>query len=121
MTNWTREELQSLDRAHEIRVAGRKADGSLRKLVIVWHVVVDGALYARSVRGTEGQWYRGVTRHFEGAISWGGTTRDVRYALDASHDAEIDTAYFAKYGGGSSTRAMIGANAKETTLRIDPR
>jgi hypothetical protein len=121
MAAWTTEELSALDREHEIRVAGRRADGSLRKLVIIWHVVVDGALYARSVRGTDGRWYQGVTRHFEGAISWGGTTRDVRYTLDSSRDDAIDAAYFAKYGRGSSTRAITTAAATATTLRIDPR
>jgi len=63
MATWTEEDLASLDRAHQIRVAGRRNDGSLRKLVTIWHVVVDGALYARSVKGTEGQWYKGDIRH----------------------------------------------------------
>jgi hypothetical protein len=71
MPTWTPQELSSVGRAHEIRVAGRRKDGSLRSHVPVWHVVVDGALYARSVKGTEGQWYKGVTRHFEGAVNWG--------------------------------------------------
>lgn len=121
MTTWTAQELSSLDRTGEIRVAGRRDDGSLRKLVIIWHVVVDDALYARSVRGTEGKWYQGVIEHFEGAISWGGQTRDVTYTLDDSRDAAIDAAYAAKYGNGSATRAITNATAKQTTLRIDPR
>jgi hypothetical protein len=121
MPTWTPQELASLDRSHEIRVAGRRADGSPRKLVIIWHVVVDGALYARSVYGTEGQWYKGVIRHFEGAISWGGQIREVAYTLDSSRDDEVDAAYFTKYGSGSPTRAITNATAKETTLRIDPR
>jgi hypothetical protein len=120
MTAWTGEELGSLERAHEIRVAGRRNDGSLRTLVIVWHVVVGGVLYVRSVRGTDGQWYKGVTRHFEGAISWGAATREVSYTLDSSHDAEIDRAYAAKYGTGSATRAITSEIAKQTTLRVDP-
>jgi len=121
MPAWTPQELRSLDRAHEIRVAGRRKDGSLRSLVTIWHVVVDGALYARSVKGTEGQWYKGVIRHFEGAVSWGGQTRDVAYTPDDSHDAAIDAAYAAKYGNGSATRAITTQAATETTLRIDPR
>jgi hypothetical protein len=120
MPTWTPQELSSLDRAHEIRVAGRRKDRSLRSLVPVWNVVVDGALYARSVKGTEGQWYKGVTQHFEGAVNWGGQTRDVTYTLDDSHDAAIDAAYAAKYGKGSATRAITSAAATETALRIDP-
>jgi hypothetical protein len=120
MTDWTGEELRSLERAHEIRVAGRRNDGTLRTLVIVWHVVVGGVLYVRSVRGTEGQWYKGVTRHFEGAINWAADTRQVIYTPDSSRDAEIDAAYAAKYGNGSATRAITSEMAKQTTLRIDP-
>jgi hypothetical protein len=121
MSNWNDQELRALERVREIRVAGRREDGSLRTLVIVWHVVVDGALYIRSVRGTNGQWYQGVTQHFEGAISWDGETREVSYANDASCDAAIDAAYRAKYGTGSPVRAITSADARATTLRIDPR
>jgi hypothetical protein len=121
MTAWTGQELSSLESADEIRVAGRRRDGTLRTLVIVWHVVVDGLLYVRSVRGTEGQWYKGVVRHFEGAISWRGHDREVVYTLDSSHDAEIDAAYAAKYGTGSATRAITSEIATQTTLRIDPK
>ncbi|WP_457101702.1 DUF2255 family protein [Microbacterium sp. P5_E9] len=118
---WTDQELEELDRAYEVRVAGRRAVGSSRTLTIVWHVVVDGRLYLRSVKGPDGQWYRGVTRHFEGSLRWGSTTRDVRYTLDASHDDAIDAAYFAKYGSGSPSRSITSALAKQTTLRVDPR
>jgi len=118
---WTESELRELDRAYEVRVAGRRDDGSSRTLTIVWHVVVGGRLYLRSVRGTEGQWYKGVAHHFEGFLRWGSTTREVRYTLDASQDAAVDAAYVAKYGSGSSTQAITTAAAKQTTMRVDPR
>ena len=120
MTDWTASELDSLDRTGEIRVAGRRDDGSLHKLVIVWHVVVDGAVYVRSVRGDDGKWYQGVTTRMEGAITWADQTRDVRYIRDADHDAAIDDAYFAKYGRGSSSQAITTAVAASTTLRVEP-
>lgn len=82
MTTWTPAELAGLDRASEVRIAGRRADGSSRTLTIVWHVVVDGNLYLRSVKGPEGQWYRGVTHHFEGFLHDAGTTRPVAFTLD---------------------------------------
>ncbi|MEV0803979.1 DUF2255 family protein [Kribbella sp. NPDC050281] len=121
MSTWTAEELHSLDRVSEIRVAGRRQDGSLRTLTIVWHVVIDGNVYVRSVRGVEGGWYKGVMHHHEGAISWDGKTREVTYTPDATVDDQIDTAYLNKYGNGSPTRAIINAAAKATTLRIEPR
>ncbi|MEN2740680.1 DUF2255 family protein [Microbacterium sp. X-17] len=121
MSDWTKEELNELSRAYEVRVAGRRQDGSARPLVIVWHVVVDGVLYLRSVRGPEGKWYQGVTRYGEGFLNWGGQTREVTYTHDDSRDGAIDVAYSAKYGNGSPTRAITNALATETTLRVDPR
>jgi hypothetical protein len=120
MGAWTPEELDQLDSANTIRVAGRRADGSSRTLVIVWQVVVGGALYVRSVKGPEGEWYKGVIRHGEGFISWGGAARPVVFTRDDEHDETIDSAYLAKYGAGSSTRAINSDKAKTTTLRVDP-
>ncbi|WP_194396218.1 DUF2255 family protein [Microbacterium atlanticum] len=120
MSNWTDAELRELDAAYEVRVAGRRADGSSRTPVIVWHVVTDGELYLRSVKGPDGQWYKGVARYFEGFISWGGHTRPVTYTLDSSQDAAIDRAYVSKYGNGSPTRAITNALSKQTTMRVDP-
>lgn len=121
MSTWTTDELAALDRIKEIRVAGRRQDGSLRTLTTIWHVVVDGSLYVRSVRGTEGGWYKGVVRHHEGAISWNDDTRNVTYIPDATVDDQIDAAYFAKYGDKASTRSMVAPTAKATTLRVEPR
>lgn len=121
MTDWTPAELSALARTNEVRVAGRRADDSARTLTIVWHVVVAGNLYLRSVKGPEGQWYRGVAHHFEGFLHTAGTTRPVVFALDHTHDSEIDAAYFAKYGRGAPSRSITSALARQTTLRVDPR
>lgn len=121
MSDWTDDELAVLDRVREIRVAGRRKDGSSRTPVTVWHVVVDGRLYVRSVRGPDGGWYRGVIRHYEGAISWDSRTRHVRFIPEDTADDAIDAAYFAKYGRGSASRSITSMTAKATTLRVDPR
>lgn len=121
MSTWTPDDLTELDAAPEIRVAGSRKDGSLRGFRIIWHVVVDGALYARSVNGPDAGWYVGVQRQMTGAIRWAGREREVRYADDASHDAAVDAAYRDKYGNGSPTQALNREPARGTTLRIDPR
>ena len=121
MSAWSDQELRQLDEAREVRVAGRRADGTSRTPVIVWHVVVDGELDLRSVKGPQGQWYKGVARYFEGFLDWGGRTRAVSCTLDSSRDAAIDAAYAAKYGTGASTRAITTDLSKQTTLRVDPR
>ncbi|WP_375387086.1 DUF2255 family protein, partial [uncultured Amnibacterium sp.] len=68
---WTADELDRLARAQELRIAGRGADDALRRLVIIWAVVVDGEVYVRSVRGADGAWYRGVQHRHEGRIESG--------------------------------------------------
>ncbi|MWB97112.1 DUF2255 family protein [Agromyces seonyuensis] len=120
MSTWNPDDLSALERAREVRVAGRRADGTLRPLVTIWDVVVDGAVYVRSARGAEGGWYRGVLAGTGGALEWDGTPRDVVYASDSSADEAVDAAYFAKYGDTSSSRTMIAPGAVATTLRVDP-
>lgn len=120
MSGWTAAELDELGAAYQMRVAGRRADGSSRTLVIVWQVVVDGVLYVRSVKGPEGEWYKGVARHFEGFVDWNRRARPVTYTRDDSRDAAVDAAYFAKYGNGSPSRSITSTMAKQTTLRVDP-
>jgi len=120
MKAWTEAELDAIDRADELRVAGERADGSLRKLVVVWQVRVGDDVYIRSVRGPSGGWYRGVRDQDRGRIESGGVTKDVAFERDSSHDAEIDAAYRAKYGRGSSVDAITTPTAKETTLRVSP-
>jgi hypothetical protein len=121
MTDWDPADLATLDRADEVRVAAHRPDGTLRPATIVWHVVVDGALFIRSVRGQDGAWYRAVRRTGAGTVEAGGVHADVTFTPDGSHDAEIDRAYRAKYGTGSPVRAITDPTATATTLRVDPR
>ena len=121
MTSWPEQQLAAVARMNEIQVAGRRLDGSSRTLVTVWHVVVDDALYVRSVYGPEGQWYKGVTRYLEGFVSWRSESHAVTYIPDQTHDEAIDAAYFDKYGRGAPSQHITSPSAKTTTLRIEPR
>lgn len=120
MTDWTRTDLRAIDRAGELRVAAHRPDGTLRDPRIVWHVVVDGALYIRSVRGIDGAWYRGVQRTGTGSIDSGGVRAEVVFTHDDTRDDAIDEAYRAKYGTGSAVDHITNATARGTTLRVDP-
>jgi hypothetical protein len=60
-------------------------------------------------------------RQGEGRIESGGVSKDVSFTRDDSKDADIDAAYRAKYGGGSSVRAITSPTATSTTLRVEPR
>lgn len=121
MTHWTAPDLTAIDRDGELRVAAYRPDGSLRSSKIVWHVVVEDALYIRSVRGTKGAWYRGVQRTSTGVIDAGGVHADVVFTHDSSRDEAVDNAYHDKYGNGSAVRAITSGQARATTLRVDPR
>ncbi|MGW2092245.1 DUF2255 family protein [Promicromonospora sukumoe] len=118
---WTPEDLAAIDGDGELRVAAHRPDGTLRTPRIVWHVVVDDALFIRSVRGQDGAWYRGTQRTGTGAIDAGGVHADVTFTPDDAHDEAIDRAYHAKYGNGSAVRSITSPVATATTLRVDPR
>lgn len=62
MSDWSSADLAAIDADGELRVAAHRPDGTLRTPHVVWQVVVDDHLYIRSVRGTDGAWYRGVQR-----------------------------------------------------------
>lgn len=117
---WTQDELERIGRASELRIAGRRKDGTLRRLVIIWAVRVGDAIYARSVHGPDGGWFRGVESTWTGRVEAGGVAKDVDFTIDHDHDAEIDNAYRAKYGNGGPVQAITSGLATETTLRITP-
>jgi hypothetical protein len=98
MPNWTPTELDAIANAEELRIQSRRADGSLRKPVIIWVVRVDDGLYVRAVGGPTSPWFRGTQTMHEGRISAGGFERDVTFApVDPSLHPAIDHAYRTKY------------------------
>ena len=51
MTAWTADELDRIGRADELRIASRRADGSLRPYVTIWTVRSGDDIYVRSAHG----------------------------------------------------------------------
>lgn len=121
MADWTPEELASFEREHEIRIAGARRDGSIRTPRIIWHALIDGALYVRSVHGPEAGWYVGARRQMHGEVRWADASRAVDFVDDASRDDALDAAFRRRYGNGSPTQALNREPARGTTLRVDPR
>jgi hypothetical protein len=120
MSEWTEEELTRIGNAGELRIAGKRDDGTLRELVIIWQVRVGDDIYVRSVNGPSAAWYRGTQELGEGHIESGGVSKDVLFTSDSSKDALVDAAYRAKYGNGSPVQAITSTNATLTTMRVDP-
>jgi len=125
MTSWTRNDLERIGAADELKLASFKEDGTLRKPVIIWVVRVGDDLYVRSYRGREGAWFRHIQLRPEGRISAGGVTKNVTF-VDVSDDEalnnEIDAAYQSKYQRYSATYVdpMIAPQARATTLKLVP-
>ena len=125
MTDWTRNDLESIVAAEELQLVTFKQDGTLRKPVTIWIVRVDDDLYIRSWRGPTGAWFRQAQQRPEGRIVAGGVTKDVTF-VDASSDEalnnKIDAAYQSKYRRHSATyvRPMIAPQARATTLKLAP-
>jgi hypothetical protein len=124
-TAWTKDQLDRLGEGQEMRIAGRRPDGLVRKPVIVWMVRVGDDLYTRSVNGSDAAWLRGTRVLHEGHISAGGVEVDVNFLdvtgdEDAIHDA-VDAAYRSKYGQyPSPVAAITSPAARATTLKVVP-
>jgi hypothetical protein len=120
MSSFTTEEIARLDRTDELRIAGRRADDSLRKAVIIWMVTFEGELYVRSVNGPDAAWFRGTQVQSRGHISAGGIEKDVTFTRVDDLDEALDAAYAAKYRSYPSAVASINSTlARATTLRVD--
>jgi len=121
MSTWTDQELDRFARADELRIAGRREDGTLRKLVIIWMVTHEGNLYVRSVNGADAAWFRGTQQTGSGHITSGPVDRDVTFTRETGLDDVLDKAYAAKYPTWKSAVDSINSPvARATTLRVDP-
>jgi hypothetical protein len=120
--SWTAEQLALVDVARELDIAVRRADGTLRPWTPIWVVHVGGDVYVRT-------WYRRDTGWFGLALSTRrarvrvpGVEVDVRIEAvgvgPSGLREDVDDAYRAKYGGGS-TGNMVGDEAAATTLRFN--
>ncbi len=125
MTSWTRNDLGRIGAADELQLASFKEDGTLRKSVTIWVVLVGDDLYVRAYRGRETAWFRHIQRRHEGRIGAGGVTKDVTFVDESSDEAlnnKIDAAYQSKYRRYSATYVdpMIAPQARATTLKLVP-
>lgn len=124
MSEWTNEELNIIGSAEELRIAGLKADGTLRKPVIIWVVRVRDELYVRSANGRTSAWFRGVQVRHEGRIWAAGVEKDVTFVdeTDADIIGKIDEAYLTKYKRYPQWVApMVTPEVRAATIKLMPR
>jgi len=125
MTNWTRNDLERIGAAEELRLATFKKDGTLGKPITIWVIRVGDELYVRAYRGGETAWFQHTQRRPEARIGASGVTRDVTFvdtSFDEALNNEIDAAYQSKYRRYSAMYVdpMITSQARATTLKLVP-
>lgn len=121
MTAWSKEELTQISETLEIRIAGRRTDGSLHKAIIIWAVEHGGDVYVRSVNGPDAGWYQGTQEQGLGHIWAGNLEKDVVLTRVGDVDDALDAAYRAKYSSTpSDVELIVHGHARGTTLRVDP-
>jgi hypothetical protein len=124
MATWTNDELNKIGNAEELQIASLRADGTLRKPVIIWVVRLGDDLYVRSVNGRTSAWFRGVQTRYEGHIRAGGVDKDVTFVEepDSNINDQIDAAYATKYRRYVSIVPSINSpTARAASIKLVPR
>ncbi|MFG2454174.1 DUF2255 family protein [Streptomyces sp. M41(2017)] len=123
MTKWIETEVGKIGAAEELDLQSERTDGTLRTPVTMWVVRVGDQLYVRSVKGTDGPWYRGTQSRHEGVVEAGGVRKDVTFVEAGPGEyADVDAAYRAKYGHYTTiVDTVLTEQARTSTLRLDPR
>jgi hypothetical protein len=121
---WSPAELQEIDASHELQIASRRADGTLRQWVPIWVVSTGGLVYVRTWYRRDTGWFGQVLASRRARIRVPGLEADVTVE-DAGEStpelrAGIDAAYSAKYGRRGGTERMVTDEAAAATLRINP-
>ena len=126
MTEWTRDELNKIGTAEELKIASLRRDGTLRKPTTIWVVRVGDDLYIRSAYGPTSAWFRGVQVRHEGRIRAGGVEKDVSFGdagAEPNLNDQIDTAYRTKYRRYEETyvKPVVSPEVRSTTIKLVPR
>ena len=121
MTDWTEEELTTINGPRETGIAPARPDGSFRSYVTIWIVRVGSDLYVRSWRGSGGSWFRQALRTGRGQVRADGKEHAVTFEeAGPESQAAIDSAFRAKYGSGWHVDAMVAKSAADATFRVLP-
>ena len=123
MSGWTADELTRIGRADELRIASRRADGSLRRFITIWAVRDGDDLYVRSAYGYDNPWFQRALHSGQGRIQAGGIERDVTFdEPEPDAAARVTAAYHAKYDryGPAMVGTVVSPEAERATLRLEP-
>ena len=123
IATWSPQELQRIEKARELNIAVKSADGALRRWTPIWVVCADDQVYVRTWYRRDTGWFGHVLRSHRARIRVPGLEADVTVEDvgegPAATGESIDTAYRTKYGSAGS-ESMVTASAAATTLRLNP-
>ena len=120
---FSRDDLDAIDRAKEVRIETSAGPDHPIHKTIIW-IVVDGEdVFVRSWRGVTARWYREALANPQITLHVGKHRLAARAVPAHDHDAVSRTsaALERKYEGDPSTRSMVRDDILITTLRLDPR
>lgn len=117
--SFDKDTLAALRDAMEVRIS---VGSPARKPVIIWVVVAGNEAFVRSVKGTDGRWYKTAAAVGHGTLEVGG--RDLPIQLvpvsDPAAIARASEAYLAKYSTSPHAQSIVRADVLGTTLRVEP-
>jgi hypothetical protein len=122
MAGWAADDLVRVEGADEVRIASRRADGSLRKAITIWVVRVDDDVYVRSAYGPENPWFVRARASGSGQLTVGGTRHEVTFAVPGPEvDEAVTAAFHAKYDRYPAriVATVVSEVAAACTLRVD--
>ena len=123
IATWSPHELQCIEKARELNIAVKRADGTLRRWTPIWVVCADDQVYVRTWYRRDTGWFGHALRSHRARIRVPGLEADVTVEDVGEGPADlgerVDTAYRAKYGS-SGSESMVTASAAATTLRLNP-
>ena len=114
--------LQHLGGVDEITIGFQRPDGSNGSTPI-WVVTVGDDVYVRSIYGSRGGWYRRLRARPDGQVEDGDHVHPVHAepVADPGTLEEVTRAYATKYAGSPYVQSLLGQEAVDATLRLEPR
>ena len=120
VANFDADTLRELRDVRELRIRTGKHP---KTAVVIWTVVADEEVFARSWLGGRGRWYRDLAAGGPATLEFAGRRLEVQ-ASPASDDTSIARAsaeFLRKYQPSSHAREMVRSEILSTTLRLEPR
>jgi hypothetical protein len=113
----------TLRELHDFREVVIRTEKHPESAVVIWVVVADDEVFARSVRGDKGRWYRALAMGGSATLEFAGRRLAVQAlpAGDADSIARVTREYLRKYQPSPYAQAMVRAEVLPTTLRPEPR